>query len=234
MSTFYCKICERQKPAEDFTLRLRASGERTPNYTECKPCRAAAEKERRKTPEFKEYYDIYSQSESRKQSNKRRDQSEKGKACRARYAEGEKGKAKIAETTKIWKQQPGVAAVLSMRERLRRKLANAGNNSSYDFGFEHDDLVQWIELKWLPGMAWSNYGYRDGDYESGWDIDHIIPVSAFDHANAEDVRRCWSLENLRPLWHKQNLAKSANLQDARTVPRSLWPISWNDEASTSS
>lgn len=234
MSTFYCKICGQQKPAEDFTLRLRTSGERTPNSKACKPCRSAAEKDRRKTPEYKKAYQLYSQTESRKQSNKRRDQSEKGKAARKRYSQSEKGKVKIAKTTKAWKQTPGVAAVLSMREKLRRKLADGDHNSSYAFGFERADLVQWIESKWLPGMTWTNYGYRDGDYESGWDIDHAIPASAFDHTNEQDVHRCWSLQNLRPMWHKTNLKKSSTLQDIDIVPQSLWPTSWNGVRPTSS
>jgi hypothetical protein len=47
-----------------------------------------------------------------------------------------------------------------------------------------------------------------------WDIDHVIPVSAFNFTRAEDVdfKHCWSLKNLRPLWRKQNISKRDKLE----------------------
>jgi len=39
-----------------------------------------------------------------------------------------------------------------------------------------------------------------------WQIDHIIPQSTFAYSSMEDeaFKKCWSLDNLRPLSAKQN------------------------------
>lgn len=34
-----------------------------------------------------------------------------------------------------------------------------------------------IESKFEPWMSWDNYGLYNGEFEFGWDLDHIIPVS---------------------------------------------------------
>jgi hypothetical protein len=51
-------------------------------------------------------------------------------------------------------------------------------------------------------MSWENYGK--------WHIDHITPLSSFDiqNYNDENFKKCWSLENLQPLWAEDNLKKS--------------------------
>ena len=51
-------------------------------------------------------------------------------------------------------------------------------------------------------MNWDNYGE--------WQIDHIKPKSWFHYENETDqqFRECWSLDNLQPLWAKDNLSKS--------------------------
>ena len=55
-------------------------------------------------------------------------------------------------------------------------------------------------------MTWANYGTE-------WEIDHILPVSLFDHSDLDQIRQCWALTNLRALWGGINSAK----QDKREV-----------------
>jgi hypothetical protein len=74
-------------------------------------------------------------------------------------------------------------------------------------GYTIDQLMKHIEKQFLPGMSWDNYGKHT------WHIDHKIPVSVFNFEIAEDIdfKKCWSLENLRPLWAKENWAKNDKL-----------------------
>ena len=58
-----------------------------------------------------------------------------------------------------------------------------------------------LERQFLRGMTWDNYGE--------WHIDHIVPVTAFDLTNDEDLIACFALTNLRPLWAKDNRKKLA-------------------------
>lgn len=46
-------------------------------------------------------------------------------------------------------------------------------------------------------------------------IDHKIPLAVFNFNTAEDCdfKRAWALENLQPLWAKDNLSKGAKLEN---------------------
>ena len=50
-------------------------------------------------------------------------------------------------------------------------------------------------------MSWDNYGE--------WHIGHIIPKVFFKYKSTDDIefKYCWSLDNLQPLWAKDNLRK---------------------------
>lgn len=67
------------------------------------------------------------------------------------------------------------------------------------------ELVQHLESKFQDGMNWENYGE--------WHIDHIIPVSKFNIISLEcdEFKKCWSLDNLQPLWAYDNIIKSNNV-----------------------
>jgi 5-methylcytosine-specific restriction endonuclease McrA len=67
--------------------------------------------------------------------------------------------------------------------------------------YNTEDLMSHLESQFAEGMSWSNYGE--------WHVDHIVPKSKFKYASYEDdaFKQCWSLDNLQPLWAKENLAK---------------------------
>jgi hypothetical protein len=73
-------------------------------------------------------------------------------------------------------------------------------------GYAISDLRKHIERQFVRGMTWENYGE--------WHIDHIVPLSSFDFSlpdgtiNVDEIRKCWSITNLRPLWAKDNLVKN--------------------------
>jgi len=62
-----------------------------------------------------------------------------------------------------------------------------------------------LERQFHDGMTWD--AFLRGDIH----IDHIVPKKLYNHDNLEEVRACWCLSNLRPLWADANLAK----QDSR-------------------
>ena len=70
-----------------------------------------------------------------------------------------------------------------------------------------DELKKHLEPKFKQGMSWDNYGE--------WHIDHIIPKSKFNFSKPEhiDFQKCWSLENLQPLWASENIAKRDTLKE---------------------
>ena len=80
-------------------------------------------------------------------------------------------------------------------------------------GYTLEDLKQHLEKQFEPGMTWENHSYR------GWHIDHIRPVISFNitGAECEDFKKCWALDNLRPLWGVDNMRKN----DTWNAPISL-------------
>ncbi len=72
--------------------------------------------------------------------------------------------------------------------------------------FTVDELIEHMESRFQPGMWWGNHGE--------WHIDHIVPKSHFKFKEIGDVvfLKCWSLENLQPLWAKDNLRKHTKLE----------------------
>lgn len=73
------------------------------------------------------------------------------------------------------------------------------------FDFTQDEFRAHITKCFRPGMTWANYG--------AWEIDHIRPISSFRYASTDDdeYRKCWSLENLHPLWRIENQMKGARV-----------------------
>jgi hypothetical protein len=65
-------------------------------------------------------------------------------------------------------------------------------------------FASWIESKFTKKMKWDNYGHY-------WHIDHIEPLTSFDHSNDEHIRKAWHYTNLRPLDAKANMRKSDNI-----------------------
>jgi hypothetical protein len=71
------------------------------------------------------------------------------------------------------------------------------------FGYDHTELKSHIESQLKQGMNWSNYG-------EVWVIDHIKPTCSFRFTCVDDeFKKCFSLENLQPLFNKENMKKGS-------------------------
>jgi len=84
------------------------------------------------------------------------------------------------------------------------KENNINKNGHYFeiLGYTPYDLIEHIESKFTEGMTWENYGE--------FHIDHITPISSFNIQEIGDneFMRCWSLDNLQPMWADENIRKS--------------------------
>jgi hypothetical protein len=102
-----------------------------------------------------------------------------------------------------------------MKISLKKKNINKNYNRTFDLvGYTVEQLKEHLEKLWEPWMNWDNYGkYRVGG-EKRWQIDHIKPRSSFKIVSLcdEEFRKCWALENLRPLEAVENMRKGDRLQ----------------------
>ena len=81
-----------------------------------------------------------------------------------------------------------------------KKVNSKKQSSILDYiGCSTGELRVYLESKFTEGMSWDNYGK--------WHIDHIKPCSSFNHANNEEVKKCWHYTNLQPLWALDNMRK---------------------------
>jgi hypothetical protein len=84
------------------------------------------------------------------------------------------------------------------------KENNVHKNGHYFemLNYSQNDLISHLQKQFKDGMCWENYGE--------WHVDHIRPISSFNigEIGDEEFKKCWSLNNLQPLWGKENLRKS--------------------------
>lgn len=96
---------------------------------------------------------------------------------------------------------------ICMSTAISKSIKGKKNGKNWEslVDYKLKDLMKYLENKFSKGMTWENYGK--------WEIDHIIPMSAFDLKghNDPDFKRCWALNNLQPLWRKENQRKSGKL-----------------------
>ena len=90
----------------------------------------------------------------------------------------------------------------NLRSRVRSAIQNqqkAGSAVS-DLGCTVAELKSHLELRFVDGMSWDNYGE--------WHIDHIEPLSKFDLTDRKQFLSACHYTNLQPLWAQDNWKKS--------------------------
>jgi hypothetical protein len=107
---------------------------------------------------------------------------------------------------------------------IRRALKNNGGSKKKSsikkyLPYSIKELKLYLENQFEPWMTWennSNYNtkiWNDNDQSTWtWQLDHIIPQSDLPYYSMEDdnFKKCWALNNLRPLNSKQNWMDGIN------------------------
>jgi hypothetical protein len=111
---------------------------------------------------------------------------------------------------------------LAMRNAVSRILRKAkckkdGRTAKY-LGCTIDDARQHIEAQFESGMRWDNHGC--------WEIDHIIPLAAFDLTEADNRFKVSHFSNLRPLWKRLNRMKSDRILSDEEMQRLRAVYQW--------
>jgi ribosomal protein S25 len=68
-----------------------------------------------------------------------------------------------------------------------------------------EELISHLEKQFTDSMTWENYGE--------WHVDHRMPISSFNFESVDDDSfiKCWSLENLQPMWGNENIIKGSKI-----------------------
>lgn len=132
-------------------------------------------------------------------------------------ARTEKGKS----THRKWqKEKEQYDFMFKLKRRIstliRSKFKKKDSSIIELLGYSVLDLRNHLESQFEPWMNFDNYGkynkdtWDDKDSSTWtWQIDHIVPVSAFciKEILDEEFRKCYALSNLRPLSSKENILK---------------------------
>ena len=195
-----CNKCGQELPLDQFYKRKFKNGN-IGHQSHCKDCgRAAIIEWRSNNPER-----VKAASARYRKNNP-----EKVKAASTKYREDNMDKVRVRSTRYERNRRatdPSYKLVRNIRNSINTALS--GNYKSGHtielLGCSIEYLRTYLEKQFKPGMTWNNYG------KYGWHIDHIIPVTYFDHSDSEQQWRAWHYTNLRPLWAKDNLKKNKKI-----------------------
>ena len=138
------------------------------------------------------------------------------KACKKgghRYEQYRKTQNRVQ---KVWKKNkyitdPKYNITVRMRGSLRHALKGMKKNAPTFtlLGYTPTELVLHLESQFTDGMSWERIDEIH--------IDHIRPVASFNYTttDCEDFKKCWALENLQPMWAKDNLSKGSKWEGKR-------------------
>jgi hypothetical protein len=226
-----CEICKKEFDISSFQSFVRKSGE-TYTLNKCKECNKIYKHEyylknkEKYTENNKKYVEAHRNEINaynrkynldNKEKNKERDQEYKIKN-KERIAENRKKSFKIKlNSSPVFRVRRNVSKLIS--SYLKRNGSRKNNKSILDnLGYSIDTLKNHLENQFDSWMTWNNWGiydlgkWNDNDQSTWtWQIDHIIPQDKLPYISMEDnnFKKCWALDNLRPLSSKQNLLKGS-------------------------
>lgn len=87
-------------------------------------------------------------------------------------------------------------------ESFRRNGYTKSSKTFEIIGCSFEEFKSYIESKFENWMSWENRGLYNGEFNYGWDIDHIIPLSSAE--SVEDIIKLNHYTNLQPLCSKIN------------------------------
>jgi hypothetical protein len=201
-----CSKCKKIKPLEDFYKNKSDSSGYGAYCKECSKTYHKDNRERRNNQSKEWYKNNY---KHRKEYRKTNFVKYRENLKRWRLKNLEKARAYINKyNSKKYKENPYFKLNHNISTAINKTLKR--NKGGYHWetlvNYTSEELKKHIERQFKPGMSWSNYGK--------WHIDHIIPISYFEFNSPYDdeFQICWSLNNLKPLWSKENISKNNKIR----------------------
>lgn len=91
-----------------------------------------------------------------------------------------------------------------MQANFHLFFKDKGLNKNLSFNkiinYTYNDLIKHLETNFRPGMSWDNFGKL-------WEIHHIKPQNMFNALIEQEIKKCWDINNLLPLWKTTEISK---------------------------
>lgn len=204
-----CTCCKQEKPA---TLEFYPPHKigKYGLHSWCIPCKKRIDAERRIRPDQQARQQAWRDANKGKTKDYNLAYRQAGYSStedvaqwRVRNLDHARAKARAQQRKRM--EDPAFVLKQRMSARLNVMLRDKGGRRSEDLlGYSKEELRRHIERQFTKGMSWELL--RKGEIE----IDHIIPVRAFNITSFEDpdFKVCWGLSNLRPMWRHDNRSKN--------------------------
>lgn len=210
-----CSKCKEFKNLDCFYENKQSKDGRRPECIKCTKAKRDCEafrkrrREHQKSEKVKKWRDNY--REKNREHEKKRQQEylsrPEVKKKRKEYFAREDVKKRRKAYEKERKKDPKWRISSNISRRISKTLKIEGFSKRKRHwedlvGYTKEELVKHLETRFEEGMTWENYG-------SEWHIDHIKPISSFNITSleCEEFKKCWELNNLQPLWAKENMRK---------------------------
>lgn len=194
----YCTHCEQLHPRDEFHKKNTTDGLSARCYRAIHEYR-------------KEYYQnnkVEGLQKSNKWRNDNRDHVNELRNIRNKLLENKKKNAIYVQNKRkndpIFNLRGNFSTLISYHLKTHTQGVSKSRVHWEDLvGYTLQDLVEHFESQFYkdPRISWNNYGQ--------WHIDHIKPASSFNikELGDDEFLKCWSLENLQPLWGIDNCRK---------------------------
>ena len=190
-----CYKCKVIKPLDEFS---RDKNRKSGRMCACKQC-------------LKQYYEDNKERIRERRAKYYQENREEKLEWQKQYHQENKVKAN-ERTLKRYYNDPVFALRVKVSLQVRKMLksnngSKQGENILQYLPYTIEQLKEHIEKQFEPGMTWDNHSM------DGWHIDHIYPHSLlpYDSMNHPNFQKAWALENLQPLWAKENITKGNNI-----------------------
>lgn len=190
------KVCSKCKIEKDFSEFHRCTSNKSGYKSACKNCRLIDGKEYRLNNKQK-----VSQRRKNYYENNKEKELERGKNyCKKnRYIKNEyiKNRRKNDNLFRL---------TLNIRTLIGQKIRSGGytkrSKTNEIIGCSYEAFKNYLESRFETWMNWDNYGKYNGEFNYGWDVDHIIPTSSA--TTEEEIIKLNHYTNLQPLCSKIN------------------------------
>lgn len=212
---YVCKPCRRDATKRHYARNKASEAERGARYRANNKEKTKARGVRYRA-ENKDAIASYNrrwatQNKSRKLETSKRWRASKpgyGAAATAKWRRNNPEKSREAGRAALEKLRSTPAGKIrfAVSAGMLRGLRSGGKQARATFeilGYSPAELAAHLESQFRSGMTWENYG------RFGWHIDHIRPLATFEYSSVDSpaFKEAWRLENLQPLWWRENLSK---------------------------
>jgi len=222
------KICSICKELKDYNLFYKNKSNKDGHHSSCKDCQSKNKKYDRE--KRRQYYLLNKERDREKNSDRRKkyylnnkeEENKKSKEYKENNRERINNKAleyyynikdtkEYKENRKIYYKNRLQSDILYKTSHYIRCMLNTyfnkfgftKNSRTYQIlGCSFEEFKLYIENKFEPWMTWENRGLYNGEFNYGWDIDHIIPISSA--KTEDDIIKLNHYTNLQPLCSKIN------------------------------